>query len=129
VPDPHPDPGGPLLVCLNDGWDGEACLADAAAWSEWIGEAPGPVFVYVLAGAAPRPRQLRRAERALADAERDAAGLGLLPRVMLVRAASVPAGVALASRALGGHAVLMMRASNDDGRLLRLGLSVVELTR
>jgi hypothetical protein len=116
-----------MVVCLNDGWGGLACLDDAAFWARWIGDVPGPVFVYVLAGEAPRDRHLRAAERALADARHEALRIGLVPRVMLVRAASVPAGVALASKALGGHAVLLMRASQREGKLIRLGVSVVEL--
>lgn len=125
VPDPEPD--GPLLVCLNDGWGGLACLDDPTVWARWIGEEQGPVFVYVLVGEAPRPRRLREAERALSDAQREARRIGLLPRVMLVRAGTVPAGVAMASKALGGQAVLVLQASRREDRLIRLGVSVVEL--
>jgi hypothetical protein len=122
-----PEPDGPLLVCLNDGWGGRALIDDPAFWAPWIGEEPGPVFVYVLAGDAPRRRRQRAAERALQDAQRRALRMGLLPRTMFVRAATVPAGVALASRALGGRAVLVMNASQREDRLIRLGVSVVEL--
>jgi hypothetical protein len=115
---------GPVVVCLNQGWGGAERLDEALGWSRRTGSPLTAVFVMAERGTR---RALRAATRAMDRARARGAVTGVPIGEAVVGAPSVPDGLLLAARALGGRVGVGVREVEHRAELERVGVPLVEV--